>query len=106
PERTAGRVTRRRPSSDLENTTLAAAIALGRQGGALDQPTVGSYLRALSDEYGVLRGLFLAGAHADPEKDALMHELIERYALNPDPDHPVRRAIRTGQTVVPAPVPS
>lgn len=44
---------------DLESTALATAIALGRQTGPLDQAELGPYLRSLSDEYAVLRGLFL-----------------------------------------------
>lgn len=41
----------------------------------------------------------LASAHAEPTKAALMRELSERYPVSPSPDHPVRRAITTGQPV-------
>jgi signal transduction histidine kinase len=44
---------------DLEGTALAAGLALGQRPGPLDQAELGGYLRALSDGYGVLRGLFV-----------------------------------------------
>ena len=46
----------------------------------------------------------LAGAHADQANDELLRELARRYPLSDDPAHPVRRAIRTGKTVVTDPV--
>jgi signal transduction histidine kinase len=44
---------------DLESTTLAAALALGQRDEPLSQQTVGPYIRRLSEEYSVLRALFL-----------------------------------------------
>ena len=52
---------------------------------------------ALDSEGAVRR---LAAAHADPEKAELMETLVRRYPLSADPSHPVRRAIRTGRSVV------
>jgi PAS domain S-box-containing protein len=46
----------------------------------------------------------LAGAHADPAKEELLRQLARAYPLSDDPAHPVRRAIRTGRTVVTDPV--
>jgi signal transduction histidine kinase len=43
----------------LERVTLAAALALGRQEGPLDQSTAGPYLRSLLTDYPQLRALFL-----------------------------------------------
>lgn len=45
--------------ADLQTTTLAVAQVFGNEGIPLDQPSVGSYLRRIVDEYGFIRALFI-----------------------------------------------
>src|SRR5687768_1074231 len=47
---------------DLEAVVLSAAVALGAQERALNQQTSGLYLRALAEQYGVLRTIFVTDA--------------------------------------------
>jgi signal transduction histidine kinase len=42
----------------------------------------------------------LAAVHADPAKNVLLGQLVDRFPLGDDPTHPVRRAIATGETIV------
>ena len=87
-----------RLAASLDHATTLAAIA------DLAVPRVADWCAVYAvDEDGEPRRL--AGAHADPARAALMRQLVERFPLGPDPEHPVRRAIRTGRTVVPPPVP-
>jgi signal transduction histidine kinase len=80
-------------SLDLEATLASVA--------ALAVPRVAAWCAVyLVDEDGGVRRL--AGAHADPSKTALMDELARGHPLSPDRSHPVRRALRTGRTVVSA----
>ena len=78
-------------SLDLDATLAAAA--------RLAVPRVADWCNVYAvGEDGTVRRV--AAAHADPAKDALIREIAQRYPLSPDPSHPVRQALATGQTVV------
>src|SRR5438093_7380694 len=75
-------------SLDLERTLASLA--------RLAVPRLGSWCAVYIVDDGELQRL--AAAHVDPDKAALMRELIAKYPVSDDPDHPVRRAIASGET--------
>ncbi|HEY3111062.1 MAG TPA: GAF domain-containing sensor histidine kinase [Chloroflexota bacterium] len=84
-------------SLDLEATLASVA--------RLAVPRLGSWCAVyILDEEGELRRL--AAAHVDPARAELMRELIERYPISADPNHPVRQAIARAETVMAAEVPA
>jgi len=46
-------------AADLDATTRAMSLAIARTPGTIDQQNTGPYLRAIAEEYGMLRGLFV-----------------------------------------------
>src|SRR5438093_10686166 len=83
-------------SLDLEATLASVA--------RLAVPRLGSWCAVYILEEGELRRL--AAAHVDPARAELMRDLIERYPISADPDHPVRQAIARAETVLAAEVPA
>jgi signal transduction histidine kinase len=79
-------------SLDLETT-------LGRLAG-LAVPRLGRWCAVYVLEEGTLRRP--AAAHADPARAELVRELIAKYPVAANPDHPVRQAIARGETVLTA----
>ena len=72
--------------------TLATVVQL-----AVPRLTEWSMVYLVGDDGGVRR---VAAAHADPAKDELMQQLVHRFPISLDASHPVRRAMRSGMSLV------
>jgi PAS domain S-box-containing protein len=76
-------------SLDYEETLQAVADLAGTQ--------IADWISVyLTDELGEVRRII--GRHPDPEQDALVTEITERYAVPVDETHPVYAVIRNGES--------